>query len=73
MREPTAKELDLFLRVFRSMNDDQPPDPRGPIGGVWDWITDLAANGHIHSARQYPLRLPILPPADPFARRLPHG
>lgn len=73
MREPSAKELATFLRVFRSMNQDQPPDPEGQLGRVWDWLNDLSAGGHINSGRQLPLRLPIAPPDGPFARRPPYG
>ena len=42
IRRPSPAKIAAFLRVIRLMNDDQEPDPDGPLGDVWAWLRKLA-------------------------------
>ena len=39
---PSPKAIGKFLRVVRSMNNDEEPDPNGPVSEVWAWLKELA-------------------------------
>ncbi len=38
---PSPRKIAEFLRVVRSMNNDQEPDPEGPLADVWRWLKGL--------------------------------
>ena len=32
----------LLVRTFRSLNQDEEPDPNGPLAEAWRWLVDQA-------------------------------